>query len=286
MALRGNFTFARNKIIEYDEIPTPYPWMAITGTRLNSIDGLIAERLFTEEDFNISSDESGNRLYQLKDGLAPYVRHPNPKPGDIKYIDQNEDGVVDDNLDIVRDFAGPDIPEIIYGFGVNVGYRRFYTNLFFQGAANVSINLLTSGGGNGNRTLVPFYEGVLASSIRQEIIDSRWTEENPSQDVLYPRVSMQDRNNTVYNTGTGTGSSWWAKDASFLRLKNVELGYVFSGDALSKRNLSQARIYIMGQNVALWDKLKLQDPELMGSTGTSAQYPLPSIWTIGMDITF
>lgn len=285
LSLMGTFTFARNKILEYDEVPPPYPWMAVTNTRLNSVDGLIAERLFEASDFDISTDGNGKKVYKIKDGIATYSRHPNPLPGDIKYKDLNGDGKVDDNLDIVRDLAYPDVPEIIYGFGINLKHKGFYTNLFFQGATNVSFNLLTSGGGNGNRTLIPFYEGVNSSSVRQEIIDSRWTEANPSQNVLYPRVSIRNSANTTYNTSTATGSSWWVKDASFLRLKNLEFGYLFSGGILPKLKLNQARVYIMGQNVALWDKLKLQDPELMGKTGTGAQYPIPRIWSFGLDIT-
>src|SRR5690606_7465032 len=120
---RGNFTFARNKIIEFDEIPQLYPWMNTTGTRLNAVNGmLIAERLFEENDFNITSDGNGNIVYTRKEGIANQTWVPELMPGDIKYTDLNEDGVIND-LDRVKDAADPLMPEIMYGFGLNVEYK-------------------------------------------------------------------------------------------------------------------------------------------------------------------
>lgn len=278
VSLRGNFTFARNKILEMDEIPTPFPWMARTGTRIGSMNGLIAERLFREDDFDISIDASGQKQYTLREGLAPHVQHTSPMPGDIKYVDQNGDGEVDNNYDVIRGYTHPTVPEIIYGFGTNISYKGVYAGLFFQGAGNVAVNLVSPG--IGQRTFTPFYEGLASSAVRQEIIESRWTEENPSQNVLYPRVAVNNGTNTMLASNT-----WFYRNAAFLRLKNVELGYTIPSSLLKSMGLGNARIYAMGQNVAVWDKVKVQDPEA-GQSGGGAQYPLPSIWTIGLDITF
>src|SRR5690606_17898097 len=80
---RGNFTFARNKIVEYDEIPQLYPWMDVTGTRLNAVNNmLIAERLFEEDDFNITSDGNGKIVYTRKEGIANQTWVPELMPGD------------------------------------------------------------------------------------------------------------------------------------------------------------------------------------------------------------
>ena len=279
ISLRGNFTYARNKILEMDEIPQPYPWMAVTGTRLNSMNGLVAERLFEDNDFIISTDEQGNRNYTLKDGIATHVQHTSPKPGDIKYVDQNGDGVVDNNFDVVKGYTNPTVPEIIYGFGSNFMYKGFYASVFFQGAGNVALDLVSPG--IGQRTFTPFYEGLLSSSIRQEIVNSRWTDENPSQDVLYPRMSLSSgMTNTMLASNT-----WFYRNASFIRLKNVEVGYTFSSSLLNQIKIGALRVYCMGQNVAVWDKVKFQDPE-SGQTGGGAQYPLPRLWTFGLDVTF
>ncbi|HMR19652.1 MAG TPA: SusC/RagA family TonB-linked outer membrane protein, partial [Sphingobacterium sp.] len=275
VALRGNFTYARNKILEYDEIPQPYPWMQVTGTRLLALRGMVAERLFREDDFHISIGPDGQKVYTLREGLAPYTGHGNPQPGDIKYVDQNGDGVVDTYADIVQDYMHPTVPEIMYGFGVNLDYSGFYFNIFFQGAGNVSLNL-----NNSQAQFSPFYEGIVRGSIRQEFIDSRWTEDNPSQNVFAPRITLQGRGNSYSQVNT-----WWYRDASFLRLKNIEVGYNFKPAFLDRLKIRSTRVYAMGQNVAVWDKIKMFDPE-MGSSGAGTRYPLPSIWTVGLDFTF
>jgi len=274
LSMRGNFTFARNKILEYDEVPQLYPWMNVTGTRLNALNNmLIAERLFTNDDFDIGSDGAGNIVYTLKDGIARPSMLQDPMPGDIKYVDLNNDGVID-NFDRANDVAEPTVPEIIYGFGVNLGYKGFYASVFFQGAGNASTNL-----NNQANAFMPFHWGVLESNVRQEIVDSRWTESNPSQNVFFPRLRVSNM------TNTNTFSTWWIRDASFLRLKNVEFGYNFTSQLLQKVHMKAARLYVMGQNVALWDKVKVYDPELGNSAG-GTKYPLPSIWTVGMELTF
>lgn len=278
LALRGNFTFARNKILEYDEIPQLHPWMEVTGTRLNAYNAIVAERLFTEDDFIIGVDHTGRKTYTLREGIAHFERHANPRPGDIKYVDQNGDGIVDVVQDRVRDLYHPTIPEIIYGFGLNAGFKGFYASAFFQGAENVSVSLTQAVGGRS--VFYVFDEGLSRSAIRQEVINSRWTEENPSQNVFYPRVAADaSRNTHVFENST-----WWHRDASYLRLKNVELGYMFPERAISAFKMRMARLYIMGQNIAVWDQVKVADPEIGRSGG--AVYPLPSTWTFGLEVSF
>ncbi len=278
LALRGNFTFARNKILEYDEIPQLYPWMAVTGTRLNAYGGIVAERLFTEDDFIIGIDGTGKKTYTLRDGIAYFDRHPNPSPGDIKYKDQNGDGIVDVIIDRVRDLSHPTIPEIIYGFGLNATYKGIYASAFLQGAENVSISLTQQ---VGDRSVFYVFDaGITRTAVRQEVIDSRWTVDNPRQDVFYPRLADDNSRNThVYENST-----WWHRDASYLRLKNVELGYTFPKKVSQKAKMSVARVYVMGQNVALWDKVKVADPEIARSGG--AVYPISSVWTAGLEVSF
>lgn len=273
-SFRGNFTFARNKITEYDEVQQLHPWMELTGKRLNGVNNVyIAERLFTEDDFDIYTDANGKIAYQLKQGIAPSEQMANPQPGDIKYKDLNGDGIVN-SFDRVQDAAMPTVPEIIYGFGASFKYSGAFLSLFFQGASNVSANL-----NNQANAFMPFHWGVLESNVRTEVLDSRWTPENPSQDVFFPRLQTANMSNT------NTVSTWWVKDASFVRLKNVEFGYNFDLKKRKIAKLSSLRVYVMGQNVALWDKLKMYDPELGNSAG-GTKYPLPSIWTGGLELTF
>jgi hypothetical protein len=126
---------------------------------------------------------------------------------------------------------------------------------------------------------MPFHWGVLESNVRTEVLESIWTSENPSQDVFFPRLQAANMSNT------NTASTWWVKDASFIRLKNIEFGYNFDLKKLNILNMRSLRVYGMGQNVALWDKVKMYDPELGNSAG-GTKYPLPSIWTGGIELAF
>lgn len=272
MTFRGNFTFARNKVIEYDEVPQKYEWMNVTGTRLNRLNLLIAEGLYTFDDFNITENPDGTKNYKLKEGL-PVSTKGSTKPGDIKLKDLNGDGVID-NFDVVKDAANPTVPEIVYGFGLNLDYKGFYASVFFQGTGNVS-TVLGQANGPGFH---PFAWGDQTSGTRIQALD-RWTEENPRQDVLYPRLSSSSNFNNRAN------STWWLRDASFIRLKNIELGYNFKKSIAQKMHMQAARIYLMGYNVAVWDKIKLWDPE-MGNKNDGMSYPLPRTFTVGLEVTF
>ena len=272
VSLRGNFTYAHNKILEYDEVPQLYPWMNITGNRLNMYNLFIAERLYTNDDFNITANSDGSKNYELKPGYATSSMSAELRPGDIKYKDLNGDGVID-QFDQTRYEGNPSVPEMIWGAGFNVDYKGFYVSAFFQGAGKVSTVL----GGDFNQGFFPFYYGVDESSARKEVLN-RWTEENPSQNVLFPRLR------TGSYTHNATPSTWWLRDAGFVRLKNVEAGYQFKEQLLKKIGFTAARIYVMGQNVTVWDKIKMWDPET-GNENAGMNYPIPSIWTIGLELT-
>ncbi len=273
LSFRGNFTFARNKITEYDEIKQLYPWMELTGKRLNGInDVYIAERLFTDDDFYIY-DDWGTIRYDLKEGIAPSELMPSPKPGDIKFKDLNGDGIAN-SFDKVKDAQMPTVPEIVFGFGTSIKYKGAFVSMFFQGVTNVSTNI-----NNQSDAFMPFSWGLQESNVRKEILDSRWTAENPSQDVFFPRLQLSNISNNEAQ------STWWVKDASFIRLKNVEFGYNFNFRKKNKPKIKELRVYAMGQNVAIWDHLKFYDPELGNSAGGTV-YPLPSLWSGGVEFTF
>lgn len=271
LTFRGNLTFARNKILEYDEIPQKYEWMNMTGSRLNSWNLYIAEGLYTFDDF-IITEENGIKKYELKPGL-PKSTLGTTEPGDIKIKDLNGDGIID-AFDATRYAADPKVPELVYGFGLNAEYKGWYASVFFQGAGNTS-TVLGSGYGPG---WMPFSWGVEQSSVRVQALD-RWTEENPSQNVLFPRM------HTWANYQNRQPSTWWLRDASFLRLKNIELGYNLTQKHARMLGMQAARIYLMGYNIAVWDDIKLWDPE-MGNKNDGMAYPLSRTFTLGIELTF
>lgn len=272
--IRGNYTFARNKIIERDEVRQTFAYMNETGNRMNVPYIYQADRLFTVDDFVITSNPNGTKSYALRQGI-PSQQFLSPdnqlRPGDIKYVDLNSDGVIN-QFDRSRYLSEPTTPEIVYGFGLSYGYKGISLNVFFSGVTNTQAVI----GSDVPQGFFPFQWNVDESSVRT-IARDRWTEANPSQDVLFPRVRPRSFNNN------SVGSTWWLRDMSFMRLKNVELGYDLPQNLLRKIAMSNARIYVMGFNLLTWDKFGLWDPE-QGAANSGMTYPQSRTFTIGLEL--
>jgi len=273
VSMRGTFTYVRNKILEYDEMPTLYPWMAFTGTRVNELILYHVERLYTDDDFIITSNTNGTNSYKLKPELPSVAVQGLLGPGDLKFQDVNKDGIIN-TYDRIRGEGNPYNPEISYGFGLNFEYKGFYVSSFFQGTGNCSTMLNQSGG-----NFAPFAWGYYKSNFRTLFLD-RWTPENPSQNVVSPR--LHSSNNTSISK---EGSDWWLRDGSFIRFKNFEVGYNIPKDFLKKYKLASVRVYALGYNLAVWDDIKYWDPET-GSDNAGMAYPLPRTITFGAELTF
>ena len=270
LSFRGNITYAKNKVIEYDEVKQRYDYQAYTGHSLGTPKLYIAEGLYTDNDFIITENPSdGSKNYTLKEGLA--IPSGAVMPGDIKYTDLNNDKKIDSYDQTYNHGFYAQNPEWVYGFGLNAEYKGFYAGIFFQGVANASINL------NGGR-FVPF-SGGLTGSTRVESVD-HWSSRNPeNHNVLYPRLHPEQfSHNTM-------GSTWWYRNGNFIRLKNLEFGYQFNPKTLQKALIKNARLYVQGNNIAVWDHIKMWDPEL-GSAGGGSKYPISMTWTVGLELGF
>jgi hypothetical protein len=164
----------------------------------------------------------------------------------------------------------PYVPEIIVGFGLNTRYRNFDMGFLFQGAANFT-NMLNGA------TLVPGSGGGGTGNIYANV-DDRWLPESPSSNVFWPRLSnTESANNMRYST-------WWLVDASYLRLKNFELGYTVPKDYQEKMLMKNARIFLRGSNLLTFSYFKMWDPEIGSQNGL--KYPLQKIVSGGIEITF
>ena len=146
--------------------------------------------------------------------------------------------------------------------------------MMFQGVQNAerilagnSIQPFNGGGGSGN----------LFSNI-----EDHWTEDNPSQNVFYPRLSYGSE--TVDNQNNFQPSTWWLRDVSFLRLKTLQISYNLPKSWVSKVALKNAAIYVMGNNLFTLSKFKLWDPELNTDNGSS--YPNTTSYSFGVNFTF
>lgn len=248
VGFKGTFTFARNKILEYDEGAGTRPNLSMIGKKLNSIWGYVADGLYIDQ-----ADIDNNPTSTIGNiAIAP---------GDIKYLDQPDangeyDGRITSDDRVV--LGHPTVPEIIYGFGPTVQYRNWDFSFFFQGAANVS--LMMSGfhpfGTQYNRNVLSW------------IAEDYWSPTNANPNAGYPRLSKMNNNHNE------AASSFWLRDAAFLKLKNLELGY----------NFKIIRVYFSAQNLFTISPFKLWDPEMGGGAGLT--YPTQRTFSLGLQVNF
>lgn len=260
LSAMANFTYARSRIDEMDEPQSIIGTSrARTGHPVGQLFGLEALGLYTAEDF----DETGNLITEL-----PVPANPNGlAPGDIKYKDQNGDNLINE-LDATA-IGGSRVPEIIYGFGINARYKLVDVGVFFQGAGNTWQIL-------GGENWLP--GNTLGAGNVYSNVDDRWTEANPSQNAFWPRLSRDAlANNAV-------ASTWWLKDMSFMRLKNIELGLTMPKSWTAKAGISNARFFVRGSNVLTFSDFKLWDPELETTDGL--KYPIMKAYSAGFSINF
>ena len=272
LTFRGNITYAHNTVLEFDEVEPLYSYQRYTGQTMEKPLLYIADGLYTPDDFNTVTNSDGTVTYTLIDGLPKTSTEV--RPGDIKYRDLNGDNMIDGYDRTYDHNFRSQSPEWVYGFGMNVSYKGIYASCFFQGSANCSVKLNASAA-----SFVPF-QAVIANAVRREAVDSRWNPNDPyNQNVLYPRL------HTSNYSHNNEASTWWYRKGDFLRLKDVELGYQFNKKTLQKIKVQNARIYVQGSNLFVWDDIKMWDPEL-GNANSGAKYPLNRIWTLGLEIGF
>lgn len=239
--LRGNFTYTENKYVDLDEPVYPHVWKTSTGKPLSRTTGYIAEGLFG------SQNEIDNSPTQ---NLGSFV-----KPGDVKYRDVNGDGKIDASDQVmISPYGGT--PRIQYGLGVNLTYKKIDFGVFFNGSAKRTVMI------NG---IDPF--GQSDFNVMKFIAEDYWSESNPNPNAAYPRLGLtgaQTDNNTK-------ASTYWMRNGNFIRFKTLELGYTFP----------YGRIYLSGDNLAVFSPFKLWDPELAWNA-----YPLQRTFNIGVQLNF
>lgn len=259
--VRGNFTITKNKIIDYDEPSYAYPYLANKGKSLNVTRGYIAMGLFRDSTEIVHSPKQLGEV----------------RPGDIKYKDVNGDGVVNEQ-DIVP-IGNSNIPRIQYGFAASVEYKNWDVNVFFRGSGGVDFFY----GGSG---YFPFANGEVGN-VLTVVNDpkNRWipawysgdpSTENP--DARFPRLSYGENKNNFVN------SSHWLANGAYLRLKTVELGYTLPKEVAKKIRMTNFRVSVIADNLHVWDKVKLWDPEQ--ASGNGAGYPLTRSFTMNIQMSF
>jgi TonB-linked SusC/RagA family outer membrane protein len=247
---RANYTFARSKVLRTDEPMNQPSYRFQVGQPVNQPFGYVAERLFLDQ------HEIDNSPDQKALG-GTYMR------GDIKYTDVNNDGVVNENDQIPIGY--PTVPQMQYGFGLSAGYKDFDLSFFFQGNAQSSFFIAP-------KDIAPLQNRRNAPAI---IANSTWSEMHPDIHAFWPRLSIDNIDNNYVN------STWWLRDASFMRLKTVELGY--STGSLKNYGVQNIRLYLSGENLFTFSRFKLWDPE-MGGNGLA--YPINRRFNVGLQLSF
>jgi TonB-linked SusC/RagA family outer membrane protein len=256
-SIGGNFSFVRNKVIKFDESETTPEYYKVVGKPFSHVSnkrpyyGLVGMKAIG--------------IFQTKEEISssPVQFNGGQKPGDVKYADVNNDGVVNEyDLAVVSPYGS--IPEIVYGMNMSAGWKNFELSALFQGVANKSIMLDRYGN-------TMFLDGT--SNYFKYLTEDAWSPENTNASFPRPHVGL--------NTNNHRASSVWVMNASYLRLKNIELSYTFS----DLNRLNGLRLYVNGNNLLTFDSLAgIMDPE--SPSGAAQYYPQMKSVNFGINLTF
>jgi TonB-linked SusC/RagA family outer membrane protein len=254
-SLSGNFAFARNKVVDFDEAAKTVEWQVLTGKPQ------AAELMY-----------HAIGIYTSQDEIDKSVHVPGARPGDIIIEDVDGDGEIEADDRILNTKTVN--PEITFGLTFGLTYKNWSLNGLIQGAENSSRRVLVELQG-------------LAGNFFAYDAEGRWTPDNTN--ASKPRAF--DRNNVYWRSGYVTDYSY--QDGGYARLKNLQLAYTFPASLYSKIKLKGAQIYASGQNLFLiYNKNKYLDPEVGGiRTNTSMSpnsgvysYPIMKVFSIGARI--
>ncbi|MFA5649577.1 MAG: SusC/RagA family TonB-linked outer membrane protein [Proteiniphilum sp.] len=253
--ISGNWNIQYSKVLFMDEQEHPHDYLYRTGKPVGAHFGLTADGFLTAKD--------------IANGYPVMQGFDNIQPGDVKYIDKNKDGVIDE-FDV--SMIGGDKPLSFFGIDIGLQYKGFEFSMLWQGVYNRDIYL-------GDRN---FTEGFLQINQHYgqafEHMQNRWTPENASNATL-PRLSAGGND---YNYGNHWSSSLWMKSGNFIRLKNMYIAYNLP-ETISRNYLSGLRVkFFMGtQNLFTFSAIDLVDPEV-GFTS----YPLQKNINFGVNVKF
>lgn len=253
-SFRANFTYARNKIRENDQPEPLWDYQTQIGQSIDRPFCLIAEGLFQNQ--------------EEIDNWAVSTYQTTIRPGDIKYRDVNEDGFIDDYDRVYMGYCRA--PEIMFGFGGTVAYKGFDLTVNFTGTTNSSTYLDDMG-------MYPFQYEFPSYNIIHEYYDNRYIPGGDNKGAKYPAATDGP------NKHNQRSSSLYLRDASYIKLKNAEIGYNFSQKVCNSLHLSGLRLFINGTNLLCFDKIKVIDPESNYGTGG---YPQQRILNFGAQLKF
>ncbi len=245
----GGF-YAKNKVVEMGEMMRPEAYMYRTGHEIGQPFGWEANGFYSPEDF----DANG----ALNPGV-PVSSFAAVQPGDIKYVDQNGDGVIDQNDEVA--IGNPWRPQLTYTFSLGGEFKGFDLELFFYGLTGRSVAMSGT-----------YFWGLQNESNLPVNALNRWTPEN--QNASYPRLT------TLPNEHNYRSSTFWMESGNVLRLRNIELGYTIPASWTRQVKVENVRLFANAVNFFTWDKMDMVDPESYGG------YPPLKSVNMGLTVQF
>ncbi|AYD48437.1 SusC/RagA family TonB-linked outer membrane protein [Arachidicoccus soli] len=248
-SINGNVSIAANKVLYADDPRYPYSWMYHSGIPSGTMFGYQA----------IGFYQTGDDFQNI-----PHIDGYTPQAGDIKYKDLNGDGVIN-FLD--EKPLGTTAPLITYGLNGRISYKGFDINVLFQGVQNSNLYI--------NPTSPLIQEFQNGNGIVQAIHLDSWTPQTAST-AIYPRLTIGGNSNNT------AASSFWMKNGSYVRLKNVEVGYSVPQRWLNHAKFRQIRIFVNAYNLVTWAHLSAWnlDPE----TGVNSYFADPRVINAGISL--
>ncbi len=240
------FSYAHNKVVYNAEAPQEYSYRLSTGHIVDQPFRLEAIGFFRDQE---DIDNSPKQIF------CDVV------PGDIKYKDQNSDGIIDQNDFVPVGFTST--PEMNLGLDLGAGWKGFDLRMTFQGAFNRTVYLE-------GRPYQAFQNNGTVSTFAL----GRWTEETASS-ATYPRLS------TTGNQNNYQSSTFWQRNGSYFKLRNLQAGYTFSGGVLKRAKIQGVKLYLNVSNVFSIDSMDgYADPECLYG------YPSVRIMSLGFNVRF
>jgi TonB-linked SusC/RagA family outer membrane protein len=264
--LNGNLSTIHNELVDLDQFTNDfiqhgedirssiYPFRSEPGQPLYSYHLIPQIGIFQNQE-QINAHAKDGALIQ-----------PNARPGDLIFRDVNGDGRISDDD---RIFMGNAMPDLTYGFNINLTYNKFDLMLFGQGVSGVELF-------NGYKHTA-YNAGLQGYNLDRRVLDA-WRPDNPNASI--PVLSTQDP-----NANFGTPSDWYLESGDYFRIKNITLGYTLDIDRL--RSGSQMRIYGSAENLATFTKYSGMDPEVgSGAVIDNGVFPSPRTFTVGLNLNF
>lgn len=267
--LRSNFTYSKNNVQNWEEANPKYPYQEASDYPYGTIRGYQSIGLFKDwDDVRNSPAQFGTLM-----------------PGDIKYRDVNGDGVINSDDRVPLSYST--YPLMMYGFGGEFRYKQFTLGVLFKGTGKTDyFHVGYSGNGTG---YIPFYQGINGNVLKiANDPKSRWIPaeyavangidpslaENPN--ARFPRLTYG------YNENNSQLSDFWRGDARYLRLQEVTINYNYRSSFLQRIKIQSIDFQLVGNNLLLWDNVKIFDPEQAQRNGEV--YPIPTTYTLQMYI--